>query len=165
MYSSLFDFSRPEHRAALQMAERARIEGFTPQQVAEIVLTTNSSLTYNQLVDWRRSDDPNLGQGAQVLLRVVSSGFHAPSQRWWYLPALFPTPESQAEAHYHLARFFGALDRLHQTGKSVPLAFRVMGQLLFGRDQLPIVTELAAIGPEAFTTVFEAALKHHDTAQ
>jgi hypothetical protein len=159
------DYNQPETRAAWQMEERSQIHGFTVVQVVELILTATLSPWFSQLQTLAADENPALREGARTLVTILNSGYSATARTWFYLPALFPTAEALALAHYNLANFFRVLQQSRLTGKHVSPIVDAFGELLFGRDQLPIVTELAAIGQESFTMVFQVALKHRDSTR
>jgi hypothetical protein len=157
------DYSLPETRAAWQMAERAQIHGFTVIQATELILTATLSPWFAQLQTLASDENPALRNGAKTLITILFSGYNATAGTWFYLPSLFPTADTLALAHFNLANFFHALQRRRLTGTSAPLVLDAFGELLLGRENLAVLTELAAIGPEVFTTVFLAALEHRET--
>jgi hypothetical protein len=162
MYSGI-DFTQPETRAALQLAERAQIHGFTVIQAAELITTALYSPWFAQLQHLASDDNPALREGAKTLITILHSGYNPTAKTWFYLPALYRTPEAVADAHAKLALFFHTLHRLRRTGTPVSPIFDAFGELLFGREHLAIVMELAATGTQAFPTVFQAALRQLET--
>jgi hypothetical protein len=149
----MMDHTRPEYAAALRIAERAHVNGYTPAQLAELMITAPMSPAYAQLQTLACGEDAALHEGTKVLSRIFNTGYSPQTGRFWDLPALYPTIEAMSDAVFHLALLFHRLGILRKLGNPVPIVWDAIAQLLFG-DQAAVITELAATGEEGFKGIW-----------